>query len=184
MKSFALWVVLALLPAAALWADPFLVVPGRSLGRTHLGLRGGADLTRLPKPDGGDAAMGGRRSLVWRSKTSRETLGVEGMTRAVLDPPRPGFIVDEIRATSPFFHTRNGLSPGATLRQIERRCPKGRLDSTGESGSVFYTVSGGIAFEFPAHPAASTRSVAVIVFAPGYSPNMTAQDVREDLRNK
>ena len=159
----------ALLPTASAKADPFLVMPGRSLGKTHLGVRGTPDLKRLPRPNGGDAAMGGRRWMVWKSKTSRDTLAVFAVVRAYFDPAQPGLIVQDIRATSPKFHTANGAASGETLAQIKSRFPQGRLGPANDSTSWLYSVKQGIAFEFRPHPQPSARCFSVTVFLAGNS---------------
>ena len=115
---------LGLLLATSVQADPFLVVPRRSLGRTPLGRNGAAELKNLSPPTASDAAMG-RDELVRVSRPTRSrsssTLYIRTSNNSVLDPPAPGVTIDEIRATSPLFHTRSGISPGRTVAQIHRR---------------------------------------------------------------
>jgi len=183
MKLIFTLVLLAALPAA-LFAntDPFLVVPGRSLGRLHLGLRGGADIKRLPHPDGGYTAKRGVYHAAWKSKASPDTLAVTGLDRSRLDPARPGLEIDEIRATSPQFHTLSGLAPGATLAQIKRQYPKGHLRPAINSNDEYYDVTGkGLGFEFPAHPTTSTRSIAITVVEPTDEATLSAQEVQGRL---
>ena len=188
MKTFLASAAFALMTVVPARADPLLVVPGCSLGQTHLGVRGTADLKRLPRPDGGDAAMGGRRWMAWKSKTSKDTLAVFVVDRGYLDPPRPGVIVEDIRATSSKFHTPNGAASGMTLAQIKRRFPQGRLEPANGEASWFYTVKQGIAFEFRPRPGASACCLSVTVFAPGRKDLgrvelITAQDVQDYLKN-
>lgn len=187
MKLLLALVAFALMPLVPAQADPFLVVPGRSLGQTHLGVRGTPDLKRLPRPDGGDGAMGGRRWMVWKSKTSRDTLAVFAVDRAYLKPQQPGLIVQDIRATSPKFHTASGAASGETLAQIERRFPRGRLEPANDRTSWFYSVKQGIAFEFRSHPPPSARCLSVTVFLAGKSSTgsvemMTMQTVQDLLQ--
>ncbi len=184
--TFAL-VLLAALPAASLAkTDPFLVGPGRSLGRIHLGRRGAADLKRLPHPDAGYTSKHGIYYAVWRSRTSSDTLAVNGFDNNYAQPPHPGLELDEIRATSPQFHTSGGLAPGATLAEIKRQYPKGELQpfSHGDDGDtdVYYDVAGkGLGFEFPAHSAASTRSIAIAVSKPDDGFILSAHEIQHNL---
>ena len=180
MKTTPALLLVALLlfsapPTVPAQADPFLIVPGRSLGRTHLGARGAPDLKRLPRPDAGDAAMGGRRWMVWKSKTSRDTLAVFAVDRTYLEPLRPGLIVQDIRATSPKFHTANGAATGRTLAEIKSRFPHGRLEPGNDSTSWFYTIKQGIAFEFRPHPRSSACCLSVTVFPAGSSDKGRAE---------
>ena len=184
-RAFYAFLLLAAVPpmVSAAPSDPFLVVPGRSLGRLHLGQLGGADIKRLPTPGGSYTSKRGVYHAAWKSKTSSDTLAVTGLDRSYLAPARPGLEVDEIRATSPQFHTVGGLAPGATLAEIKRQYPKGRLrhaiNGSNEGPDEHYDVSGkGLGFEFPAHPTASTRSIAVAVVEPSDEATLSAQGVQ------
>ena len=165
-------------------ADPFLIVPGRSIGQTHLGRNGVYYLRNLPSPDGSDAAMGGKRWMAWKSKTSRGTLAVSAVSREFDDPPQPGMTLLEIRVTSPRFHTRSGVWSGATLTQIRRHFPLGHLEPANDNTAWFYTLRQGIAFEFARRPSAGTRCIAVSVYPPGLgTPILTSAVVRDLLHS-
>jgi len=187
MKAFFVLVLLAALSAASLAkTDSFLVVPGRSLGRIHLGRRGAVDIKRLAPPDHSYTSKHGIYYAAWRSRTSSDTLAVNGFDNEYAQPPHPGLELDEIRATSPQFHTPGGLAPGATLAEIKRQYPKGKLQpvSNGDDGDtdVYYDVAGkGLGFEFPAHPAASTRSIAIAVSKPDDGFILSAHEIQHDL---
>lgn len=188
MKMLFLLLSAFLAPVPA-QADPFLVVPSRRLGQTHLGVRGTPDLKRLPRPDGGDAAMGGRRWMVWRSRTSQDTLALFAVDRSWFNPRNKEINVQDIRATSPKFHTASGAAPGQTLTQIKSRFPYGRLEPANDSTSWFYSVQQGIAFEFRPHPLPSARCLSVTVFLAGNSnvgssELITRQTVRGLLRER
>ena len=184
MKAIFALVLFVALPAASVAkTDPFLVVPGRSLGRIHLGQRGGADMKRLPRPDGSYTSKRGVYHAAWKSKTSSDTLALTGLDRSYLAPARPGLEINEIRATSPQFHTAGGLAPGATLAEIKRRYPKGRLrpaiSGSANGPGEYYDVAGkGLGFEFPAHPIGSTRSIAVTVVETSDDATLSAQEVQ------
>ena len=170
----------ALLLVSSAGADPFLIVPGRSLGRTHLGRNGAYYLSQLPSPDGAEATMGGARYLAWKSN-NRNTLAIFAVSQEFDDPPSPGMTIREIRTTSSRFHTQTGVSPGATLAQIKHRFSRGQLEPTNDQTSWFYTVSQGIAFEFRSRPASASRCLAVNVFPSGRRPQLPAQEVKELL---
>ena len=173
MKVPMIGAVLGLLLTATAQADPFLVIPGRSLGRTHLGLNGAAELKRLPTPTATDAAMM-HDELVWVSRPTRgggpNTLYIRTLSNSVLDTPAPGVTIYEIRATSPLFHTRGGISPGSTLAQIHRRFPQGRLVKT--PGNFYVADHQGIAFAFTHAPQYTTHYVAVSVYPPDTGHNL------------
>ena len=185
MKPYFAFILLAALPAVLAQAappDPFLVVPGRSLGRVHLGLRGGADIKRLPHPDGNGTSKHGIYFAVWKSRNGPDTLAVNGFNLDYAQPPRPGLKIDEIRATSPQFHTSGGLAPGATLAEIKRHYPKGSLGPASQGPDVYYDVTGkGLGFEFPAHPVANTKSLAIGVVEATDKATLSAQDVQSYL---
>ncbi len=162
-----------LLLATSVQADPFLVIPGRSLGRTSLGRNGAAELKKLPPPTASDAAMM-HDELVWVSRPTRSgspnTLYICTLSNSVLDPPAPGVTLYEIRATSPLFHTRGGISPGSSLAQIHRRFPHGHLVKT--PGSFYVADHQGIAFAFTHAPKSTTRCAAVSVYPPDTGHNL------------
>ena len=164
---------LGLLLATGAQADPFLVIPGRSLGRTHLGRNGSIELKRLQTPTASDAAMM-HDELVWVSRPTRSgspnTLYIRTLSNSVLDTPVPGVTIYEIRATSPLFHTRGGISPGSTLAQIHRRFPQGHLVKS--PGNFYVADHQGIAFAFTRAPKSTTRCAAVSVYPPGTGHNL------------
>jgi hypothetical protein len=156
--------IAASLPLSASVADPLLIVPGRSVGRTSLGLNGDRALANLP-PTASDASMGGKLDKVWRANNGKDTLYVHTHRNDMNDPPRPGYTVTEIRVTSRQFHTRSGLTPGSTLAQIRRRFPQGHV--TTDTGYFYKVDRLGIAFEFARPPHSATACLAVTVYPPG-----------------
>ena len=178
------WILLAFIALGAAPASAqtgsMLVVPGRSIGQTHLGRKGSFYLNKLPAPTASDAAMM-QTTLVWLSPATQDTLSIHTLNNSVLDPPLPGVTINEIRVTSRGFHTRNGLHPGSTLAQIRRRLSALRPDGT---GTIYADAAQGIAFEFARHPSAGTRCIAVSVYPSGPgTPLLTTTEVRDVLRS-
>ncbi len=178
--------VFALLLTSIARADSFLIVPGRSLGRTHLGRKGTSYLRKLPTATASDASMM-QNNLVWVSPyfpgRRPDTLYIHTVSNSVLDPPKPGVTISEIRVTSGRFHTHDGISPGSTLAQIRRRFPQGHLlAGAGNSRRNFYVVGGqGIAFEFARRPDASGHCIAITVYPPGAGNGFATDDEVGDI---
>jgi len=172
--------------AGAASADNFLIVPGRSIGRTVLGPNGTAELSRLPMPSACDNGMQ-QTSLVWTSPTSRDTLYIHGINNSVEDGLNPmnGMSINEIRVTSRRFHTINGVSTASTLAQVRRHFPDARPVSG--APNLYDDRRHGIAFEFAQPVLPSSRCIGVSVIKPlphGSGDGLTAQsEVDNLLRN-
>lgn len=180
--AFALLaVVLLTLGQLAAQADPFLIVPGKSIGQTHLGRNGAYYLKKLPPPTGEDASLGGNLYRVWQAKTGTGTLYIHTFRNDILDPPRQGVTVDEIRVTSPQFHTRGGIGPGSTLAQIRRRFS--RAQPMGSDRTVYDDAVSGIAFEFEKKATANMHCIAVTIFPLGDVRITNAAQVRALLHD-
>lgn len=174
-------------------ADSFLIVPGRSIGRTALGPNGAAELSRLPKASASDNGMQQTR-LVWASPASRDTLYIHGINNSVEDDLKPtgGTSLNEIRVTSRRFHTANGISTASTLAQVRRRFPDARrrfpdARPMGGAPNLYDDKRHGIAFEFAQPVLPSSRCIGVSVIKPlphGSGDGVTAQsEVDNLLRN-
>jgi hypothetical protein len=160
-------------PARAVSADR-LIVPGRGVGKLRLGPDGVANLQRLRRSDFGDVGMSQTRQ-VWVSKSKRhDTLYLHTVSNGALDVhPIRGVTIDRVRVSSPWFHTRGGLSVGSTLAQARRRYPDLRRepqrDVTG--ATVLYDVPRkGIAFEFR-QAAPTAHCIGITVYTPGNKPD-------------
>jgi len=188
--AFALFAfILLALGQLAAKADPFLIVPGRSIGQTHLGRDGDKIVKRLPSPTIFEHHMM-QSNLVWVSRPTaghrQETLYLHRVNNGVLDPPGPGEAVsgeavDAIRVTSPQFRTRGGIGSGSLLRQILRRFPHSQpVDG---DRTVYADSVRGIAFEFRRKAIADARCIAVTVFPVGDVRIINAAQVRDLLRS-
>ena len=171
---------LATLPLAA-QADGTLIVPGRSIGQTRLGRHGDQDLRKLPRPDASDAGMM-KQDLVWVSKhegRAPQTLYIHTVANGALDVrPHNGVTIEDIRVTSPVYHTASGIHVGSTRAEVRRRFPQaqpvdGRKTELDDARR-------GIAFEFSG-AAPSARCIAISVHARGGSIGGNAAFVKDLL---
>lgn len=171
---------LAALPLAA-QADGTLIVPGRSIGQTRLGRHGDQDLRKLPRPDAGDAAAG-RQDMVWVSKhegRAPQTLYIHAVRNGALDvKPERGVTIEDIRVTSPTYHTAGGIHPGSARAEVRRRFPHAR--SVDGKKNELDDARRGIGFEF-ASAAPSARCIAISVHPRGSWFDKDAAFVKELL---
>ena len=158
----------AALPPVPAQAGSNLIIPGQSIGQTHLGKNGSFYLKKLPHPDASDAGMSQTRQ-VWVSKKESQrtdTLFIHTVSNGALNvQPFDGRTIDNIRVTSPWFHTYNGISTGSTKAQIRRYFPNARpIDG---SPTLYDDAKQGIAFEFAQNPTAGSPCIAIMVHPPG-----------------
>lgn len=174
---------LAVFGSSAAGAQPgdLLIVPGRQIGRVHLGPDGDRTLAALPEPDvaGQVWARPEETEQLWMSHAPprrHDTLYVHTTANSLLNvKPHGGVTIDLIRVTSPRFATREGLHAGSTLAQIRRRFPDAR---PGDSRLFLYDEEHtGIAFEFARPPLSNSRAIAVMIHPPGDPHLVTAQQV-------
>jgi hypothetical protein len=160
-----------------------LIVPGQSIGQTHLGRFGGGDLAKLPRPAANDNGMGKYRS-VWISKKQKgpnDTLFIYSVANGPRDvQPGSGVSIELIRVTSSWYQTANGTSTGKSLAQIRRSFPKAR--PTDEKLTVYDDAAQGIAFEFAGDTNSESLCIAIMIHPPGTVNFTTAKDVDEILR--
>jgi hypothetical protein len=189
MKQQTISLLVTALLGTAILGDAFaqsgshLIVPGQSIGQTHLGRFGAAYLAKLPKPDANDSGMGKYRS-VWLSNNQggrKETLYIFSVANDPRDiEPRNGVSIRLIRVTSPWYHTANSISTGNTLPQILRSFPGARASD--QSQTLYDDAEQGIAFEFAGRATAGSPCIAIMVHPPGKVNLTTANDVNEILR--
>jgi hypothetical protein len=164
--AFALFTV-APFEAGAEPAGAELIVPGKSIGRTHLGPNGAAYIKSLPKPKASDPGMSQNR-LVWTSGKAPDinTLFIHTTANGATDAkPSDGVTIDEIRITSKEFQTREGSKCGSTLAEIRKAFPEIQL-APDTSGSVYVDAAHGIAFEFAEAAKDDSPCIAITVFLP------------------
>jgi hypothetical protein len=155
-----------------------LIVPGQSIGQTHLGRFGADDLAKLPKPEADDSGMGKYRS-VWLSKNQagrKDTLYISSIANGPRDiKPRSGVSIQLIRVTSPWYNTTNGISTGKTLSQILGRFPGAR--PTDQTEDLYDDANQGVAFEFAGSVTSKSPCIAIMVHPAGQVNLATAKDV-------
>ena len=160
------------------------IVPGYRIGT--LQLKSYTGQLPLGKPDASDAGMSHYHYL-WISK-QREHHQMRTYTTfaaAVSNSPingGPGQTIESIRATSPFFHTVNGIAVGASLATVKRRFRHLRQDP--DRANILIDSGAGIAFEYAtAHPTAASRCVAITVFNSHHPQVFDAAQIK-DLVNQ
>ena len=159
--------IIALSPIPA-QAGSNLIIPGQSIGQTHLGKNGSLYLKKLPQADASDAGMSQTRQVWVTKKESQrtDTLFIHTVSNGALNvQPIQGVTIDVIRVTSPWFRTYNGLSTGSTKAQITHYFPNARpIDG---SHTLYDDAKQGIAFEFAQNPTAGSPCIAIMVHPPG-----------------
>jgi hypothetical protein len=157
-------------------AHDFLIVPGRSIGRTALGPNGAAELKRLPPPAAEDNGMN-QHYKIWVSHKAghTDTLFTHDTNNGVFDNVKPtdGVTLDTIRITSPQFHTQNGISTHSTLTEVQRHFPHARADRF--NPQIYTDVRRGIVFEFTRPLSPASRCLAISVFPAGSDIAETTQ---------
>ncbi len=129
--------------------DPdWLIVPGKSAGKTEIGATLKETTARLGKPDAGDAAMQHYVS-VWYSNKGEKTgnsVAVLSVRDAGNDPEAR---IKQIRVNSPQFRTAGGIGRGSTLDQIKAQfsiTPTNRYTELDKAYTLFDS-DAGIGFE-------------------------------------
>jgi len=125
-----------------------LITPGKSIGQTVLGQDAEAVFKRLGKPDAGDAAMGKALSI-WYA--GHDTTGHQTMiyTSRQMGTNDEAARVKQIRVTSPWFMTADGIHNGSTLQQIGKvyEVKKSATFTLKNETYTIYRSAKGIAFE-------------------------------------
>lgn len=96
-----------------------LIIPGKSIGQTTLNEDAREVFKRLGKPDAGDAAMGKALSI-WYA--GHDTTGYQTMiyTTRQMGTENETSRVKQIRVTSPWFVTAEGIHSGSSLQEISK----------------------------------------------------------------
>lgn len=140
-----------------------LIIPGQSIGLTRLGEPVDSVTKRLGRPDAGDAAMGkslstwyaghnpkGYRTSIFCSRQ----MGTDETSR-----------VQQVRITSPWFKTKEGIGVGADSAAITKYYTLKAAQHFTDNGiaGTEYTSPAGIAFELDK----SGHCIGIIVRRPG-----------------
>lgn len=156
--------------------DTNLIIPGQSIGQTHLGSNGNLYLNKLPAPAAFDASMQQtKRVWVEGSDQQSETLYISTITNAALNAqPLSGNTISHIEVTSPWFHTPDGISTGSTRAQVLRHFPNARSLAFSD-GKILSDQASGIAFEF-ANASADSPCISIAVDVPGDNVRIVGRD--------
>ena len=141
----------------------WLLVPGKSAGKTKINEDADQLLKRMGKPDAGDAAMGKSLSFWYAGHdTSAHSIAVFTTRQMGVEETA---LVKEIRVTSPDFKTIEGLHVTSTLTDIQK-CHAVKPVDNFEYNGIKYTVYDdpeGIAFEL----SPQSQCVAIIIHEKG-----------------
>ncbi len=141
-----------------------LIVPGKSIG--HITLRENADSVykALGKPDSGDAAMGKSLSTWYANHNPKGYQTQIFCSRYMGSPDENTSRVKQIRVTSPFFKTKEGIGTGTVLAQVQVKFKVIKTASFKNKKPPYAIFDNrkGIAFEV-----SGGKCTAVIIYLPG-----------------
>lgn len=145
-------------------SDAALIVPGKSIGKISLKENAEEVYKTLGKPDSGDAAMGKSLSTWYANHNPKGYQTQIFCSRNMGSPDETTNRVKQIRVTSPFFKTKEGIGTGAVLAQIQAKFKVIKTASF-KNKKPPYTIFDnrkGIAFEV-----SGGKCTAVIIYLPG-----------------
>lgn len=153
--------------------DNRLIVPGERIGQTHIGESLEAVNKRLGPPDSSDAGMG----HVWEyrhsspSSAKRTNVIHELDIYASFDEEATGHYVRQIRITSPWFVTQEGIRSGSSFDSITYVYPDVQPVAEYDEGAkhiVYDDLNEGIGFELLLDGNGNpNRCTGIIVHEPG-----------------
>jgi hypothetical protein len=141
----------------------WLLVAGKSAGKTEINQNADIVFKNLGKPDGGDAAMG-QAVAIWYADHDSTAYATSIYTSRDMGN-NPSALVKQIRITSPSFKTKENLGVNSHLADIRKVYKLERAEKFRDA-SQEYTVwdnKDGIAFEI----GKNGRCVAVIIHEAG-----------------
>jgi hypothetical protein len=140
--------------------DPWLIVPGQSIGRIRLGEEFQSIVAIFGRPNGrGEAAMG----RAWSSwvGTSGHVVDIYTVRGTDDSAAHPANFVRQIQVNSPTFHTAHGVHVGESFTEISRRVANLALANTNGAMRLYDSVKAGLAIETQ-----SGKCIAILVHAP------------------
>ena len=144
-----------------------LIVPGKRIGMTRLNGNADSLVTKLGKPDSGDAAMGAQM-MTWINKhdTNKYRTTVYSHRNMGGADENVSYI-KEIRVTSPWFKTADYAGAGSALKDIKKlyKLKMHMLDTYKKKYALYDDVNAGIAFEVDS----TGKCAAVLIHAAGDS---------------
>ena len=141
----------------------WLLVPGKSAGKTVLNGDAEEVYKRLGKPDGGDAAMG-KAIALWYSNHDSTLHSVAIYTRRDMGND-PKALVNQIRVTSPLFKTKEGIHTTSNLDTIKKVFKVEKTEEYEDAGQNYtvYDSPSGMSFEVDSQK----KCVAIIIHQSG-----------------
>ena len=125
-----------------------LIIPGKSIGLTRIYENADSVFQILGKPDSSDAAMGKMMASWYRNNHETHIFFSRNMGNA-----DESSRVKQIRITSPYFITANGISVGSALDSINQYFPNAKnaasyiSPKTKKEVIIYDDLKGGVAFE-------------------------------------
>lgn len=146
-------------------SDAALIIPGKSIGKISLKENAEEVYKILGKPDSGDAAMGKSLSTWYANHNPKGYQTQIFCSRNMGSPDENTSRVKQIRVTSPFFKTKEGIGAGSTLAQIQTKFKVVKTASYPDKKPPYqiYDDKKSIAFEIDNNQ----KCMAVIVYLPG-----------------
>jgi len=153
-------------PSTAIITEEALVVPGESVGPFHINQTDSVLLDRFGKPDYSDAAMG-KAVLAWYMTNDSPNYPLSVFTARDMGNDETARI-RQIRITSPYYTTREGLCASSSLAQVSSQYHTERVETYEENGQRYavHDTKQGIAFEVDPRDSC----VAIIVYATDAQP--------------
>jgi hypothetical protein len=128
-------------------SENLLLIPGKSAGKVGIGQNAEEVYASLGKADAGDAAM--QKSVaIWYKDHDPKSYATSIYT--VRDTgDNPAARIQQVRVTSPEFKTKENISVGSTLDEIQKTYQVTKLADVTNAGAVLemYDSLTGIAFE-------------------------------------
>lgn len=129
-------------------------MPGESIGKTRLGMTPDSVVAILGKPDYSDAAMG-KALLIWygKNKDAHNNRTEVDIMVSYRDTSMRDKAVKQIRITSAYFETKNGVKVHDNLYRIMQYFPgvsKSDYHLTDTTKAIYDDTANGIAFEIAA----------------------------------
>lgn len=144
-------------------ASDWLLVPGKSAGKTQINQDAEQVYKNLGKPDGGDAAMG-KSVAIWYAHHDSTSYSTAIYTSRDMGN-NPVAFVKQIRVTSPSFKTKEYIGATSGLSEIKKIFHLQTVEKYKDAGQEYtvYDAKEGIAFEI----GADQKCVAVIIHEAG-----------------
>jgi len=152
-----------------------IVVPGKSVGGIYLREPASQATVPLGQPSDGDTAMG-RSWGVWVSRNSHPPKQYALDVLTIRDDTGLHEFVEEVRVTSPWFITRQGVSVGSSFATVLKAFPCAQLTDPDTNPKLHQTVAlyddvkHGILFEFEVGKrkcSPSTKCTAILIHPKG-----------------